>query len=61
MSQLDSTPTTCESVYSSQFRQDVFEFVIEGVGSDSQLMQEQAAVNGMNEEQTASLKTALLH
>ena len=36
-------------------------FFIEGLGSDSQLMREQAALKGMNEEQTASLKTALLH
>ena len=45
----------------SQFRPDVFVFVIEGLGSDSRLMREQASLKEMNEEQTASLKTVLLH
>ena len=45
----------------SHFREDVFVFFIEGLGSDSQLMREPAALKGMNEELTASLKTALLH
>jgi pyocin large subunit-like protein len=38
-----------------------FVFVVDGLGADLRLKQEQAALKGMNEEQTASLKTALLH
>jgi hypothetical protein len=41
--------------------QAVFVFVVEGLGADSRLMEEQAVLKSMNEEQTASLKTALLH
>jgi hypothetical protein len=45
----------------SSFRQDVFVFVVEGHGGELRLKEEQAAQKSMNEEQTASLKTALLH
>ena len=39
----------------------VFVVVVEGLGGELRFKQEQAAQKCMNEEQTASLKTALLH
>jgi hypothetical protein len=36
-------------------------FVAEYLGAESRLKEEQAEQKSMNEEQTASLKTALLH
>ena len=39
----------------------LFIFVVDDLGADLRLMEEQAALKSMNEEQTASLKTALLH
>ena len=41
--------------------QAVFVFVVDDLGADLRLMEEQAALKSMNEEQTATLKTALLH
>ena len=41
--------------------QAVFVFVVDDLGADLRLMEEQAALKSVNEEQTASLKTALLH
>ena len=41
--------------------QAVFVFVVDERGAGLRLMEEQAAKKSMNEEQTASLKTALLH
>jgi hypothetical protein len=35
--------------------------VVNGLGGELRLKQEQAAQKNVNEEQTASLKTALLH
>ena len=35
--------------------------MVEGLGGELRLKQEQAAQKSMNEEQTATLKTALLH
>jgi hypothetical protein len=45
----------------SSFWQAVFVFVVNDPDAESRLMEEQAALKSMNAEQTASVKTALLH